>query len=298
MKKLFYLIIVMLVLGLLLPAAAVADETQSPSASSSEGMMFAATVMPLDGSWIILDEIMTAPAFFLIGSPWAWDSVFAVKFTITDLYVVTDWFKVYDWGSFVVETPNLPDWDTYVGGPMVSPPYTTDPDTALTDGRFDSAVIYFASGSHSITIEDIHIPPTGMNGAFIDGTVAFKAELYSLEVDIDIKPGSFPNSINLKSKGVIPVAFLGSAIFDVTDVDVETLEFGPAGATPAHDLTDADVYADHLQDVDLDGFMDLVCHFKTQEVGLVAGSSDATLTGETTDGVIVYGTDSVNIVGK
>ena len=27
-----------------------------------------------------------------------------------------------------------------------------------------------------------------------------------IDIDIDIKPGSFPNSINLKSKAVIPVA--------------------------------------------------------------------------------------------
>ena len=178
MKKLFYLIIVMLVLGLLLPAAAVADETQSPSASTSEGMMFAATVMPLDGSWVILDEIMTAPAFFLIGSPWTWDSDFPVKFTITDLYVVTDRFEVYDGGSFVIETPNIPDWDVLgLGGPFVSPPYTVDPDIALAEVRFSSEVICFASGSHSITIKDIHIPPTLAGPAFPDGTVAFKAEL-------------------------------------------------------------------------------------------------------------------------
>jgi len=297
MRKFIVISIVLLMLAgfVITSSAAVADETQSPSAS--EGKVFAAAVMPLDGTWVVLDEIMTTPALF--SGPWTWDSAFEVKFTITDLYVVTDWFNVYDWGSFVIGTPNLPDWDAYVAGPFVSPPYTVDPDTALADGRFDSAVIYFASGSHSIDIEDIHIPPQWVGGPpFIDGTVAFKAELYSLEVDIDIKPGSDPNSINLKSKGVVPVAFLGSAIFDVTDVDVETLEFGPAGATPVHDLTDAIVYADHLQDVNLDGFMDLVCHFKTQELGLVKGDTDATLTGETNDGVIVYGTDSVNIVGK
>ncbi len=110
-------------------------------------------------------------------------------------------------------------------------------------------------------------------------------------VDIDIKPGSDPNSINLKSKGVIPVAILGSANFDVADVDVATLVF--AGASPAHDLTDPVVYADHLQDVNLDGFMDLVCHFRTQDTGIDPLDTEATLT----DGNIT-GTDSVNIVGK
>ena len=34
-------------------------------------------------------------------------------------------------------------------------------------------------------------------------------------VGIDIKPGSFPNSINLKGKGVIPVAILSTTTFDV-----------------------------------------------------------------------------------
>lgn len=113
-------------------------------------------------------------------------------------------------------------------------------------------------------------------------------------VDIDIKPGSDPNSINLKSKGVIPVAILGSDSFDVTTVDVTTLEFGPDGASPAHDLTDPVVYADHFQDVNEDGFMDLVCHFRTKDTGI--GSLDITAT--LTDGTIFTGDDSVNIVGK
>jgi hypothetical protein len=212
------------------------------------------------------------------------------------LFVVTDRFKVYDGGSLVITTPNLPDWPAYATDPF-DPPWEDDPDDALASGYFSSEVIIFASGSHSITIEDIHIPPVSVGGdPFPDGTVAFKAELYSLEVDIDIKPWSDPNSINTKSKGLIPVAILGSAIFDVTDIVVTTLAFGPDYAEPAHDLTDPDVYNDHLQDVDVDGYLDLVCHFKTQEAGLAKGDTDATLTGETNDGVIVYGTDSVNIV--
>ena len=295
MKKFIVLSIVLLMLAgfAITSSAAVADETQSPSG----GMVSAAGAMPLNGTWVILDEIMTAPAFF--SGPWTWDSVFTVKFTITDLFVVTDRFKVYDGGSFVIETPNIPDWDVLgLAGPKVSPPYTGDPDVALADGRFSSAVLYFAAGSHSIEIEDIHIPPTGLNGPFLDGTVAFKAELYSLEVDIDIKPWSDPNSINLKSKGVVPVAILGSDTFDVTDIVVTTLVFGPCNAEPAHDLTDPVVYADHLQDVNLDGYLDLVCHFKTQDLGLVAGSTTATLKGMNYDGVIIYGTDDVNIVGK
>ena len=79
-----------------------------------------------------------------------------------------------------------------------------------------------------------------------------------IEVDIDVNPGSESNPINLKSKGVVPVAIMGNNLFDVTDVDVTTLVFGPAGAAPLHDLTDPVTYANHLKDMDIDGFPDLV----------------------------------------
>lgn len=129
--------------------------------------------------------------------------------------------------------------------------------------------------------------------------LAHVAQVFSnsaeLIVDIDIKPGSFPNSINTKSMGVVPVALLGSATFDVTDVDVTTLAFGPFGAAPAHDLTDALVYADHLQDVNGDGFTDLVSHYHQKETGLTSGDTEACLTGEAT-GIPFEGCDSVRVL--
>src|SRR5207245_457277 len=47
-------------------------------------------------------------------------------------------------------------------------------------------------------------------------------------VSIDIKPGSFPNSINTKNEGVVPVAILGGTGIDVTLVDLTTLKFAGA----------------------------------------------------------------------
>jgi hypothetical protein len=38
-------------------------------------------------------------------------------------------------------------------------------------------------------------------------------------VDVDIKPGSCPNPLNVKSKGVLPVAILGTEDFDVGMID-------------------------------------------------------------------------------
>lgn len=45
-------------------------------------------------------------------------------------------------------------------------------------------------------------------------------------LDIDIKPGSFPNSINLGSNGAVPVAVFSTAGFDATTVDPSTLVLG------------------------------------------------------------------------
>ena len=110
------------------------------------------------------------------------------------------------------------------------------------------------------------------------------------QVAIDIKPGSFPNSINLKSKGVIPVAILSTNSFDASSVDPSTVAFGPGGAGIAH-------IAGHINDVNDDGILDLVLHFRTQETGIACGDTTATLIGETFDGQTVEGEDSVRTVG-
>lgn len=120
--------------------------------------------------------------------------------------------------------------------------------------------------------------------------------IVEIAVDVDIKPGSFPNSINPKGKGVIPVAILGTPEFDVATVNGTTVVF--AGASPAHDLSDPAVVADHLHDVDLDGYIDYIFHFRVQETNIAPGDTSATLTGQTTGGIPISGTDSVRTVGK
>jgi hypothetical protein len=125
-----------------------------------------------------------------------------------------------------------------------------------------------------------------------DGTTdtATSTVYIPVPVSIDIKPGDGLNNINPKSKGLVAVAILTTDEFDATTVDGTTVLFGPGEAEPGHG-------AGHLEDVDEDGDLDLVLHFKIQDSGLALGDTEATLKGELFDGTPIEGTDSVNIVG-
>lgn len=108
-----------------------------------------------------------------------------------------------------------------------------------------------------------------------------------LDVAIDIKPGSDPNSINLESKGVAAVAVQTSNGFDASTVDPDTVLF--ASTSPVRCTQ---------EDVDGDRDLVLLFHFKMQELSLTNDSTTATLTGTTYGGQAIEGTDTVNIVPK
>ena len=108
-----------------------------------------------------------------------------------------------------------------------------------------------------------------------------------IEVNIDIKPGSDPNSINLGSKGVVPVAVLTTDDFDASTVDAATVEFAGALLVRSTEC-----------DVDGDGDLDMLFRFKTQDLNLTENSTEAFLDGMTYDGLLIWGRDTVNIVPK
>ncbi len=109
-----------------------------------------------------------------------------------------------------------------------------------------------------------------------------------LRVLIDIKPGSFPSSINPRKKGTVPVAILTTASFDASTVDPATVAFGPNGTAPGQS---------GLEDADGDGDIDMVLHFETQDTGIQCGDTSATLTGQTFDGQMIEGSDPIKTAG-
>jgi hypothetical protein len=121
-----------------------------------------------------------------------------------------------------------------------------------------------------------------------------------IPVEIDIKPGSDPNSFNINGKGVVPVAILGSADFDVSDVDVTSLEFAglavrvKGNGSPQCSIED--VSGANMPYGEPDGYEDLVCQFVDDAEGWTPGDAVATLTGNLFDGTAFEGTDSINIV--
>jgi hypothetical protein len=113
-----------------------------------------------------------------------------------------------------------------------------------------------------------------------------------LHVGIDIKPGDARNVINLKSAGTVPVAILGSATFDPMTVDPATVTL--AGAPVATRGRGTPMTAE--ADVNRDGYLDLLVHFRAEDLQLTPSATEAVLYGETFSGQRLRGADSVRIV--
>jgi len=121
----------------------------------------------------------------------------------------------------------------------------------------------------------------------------------TIDVAIDIKPGSYPNSINMGSHGVIPVAFLTGPEFDASTIDPLTVtlrgEDFADGLVKLRGKKDVQPMA-NLEDVDGDGDMDLVVHLETEKLAEYELDALCELGALTYDGYVVSGMDTINIV--
>lgn len=132
--------------------------------------------------------------------------------------------------------------------------------------------------------------PTGFVGEFeVTGTPSV------ILVTIDIKPGGFPNSINLGASGAIPVAIFSTPTLNApAEVDLNTLTLAGASVRVAGRSNHRQCSA---EDVTGDGLADLICHF-TNDLTLEPGAAMAVLEGQTYAGITIHGEDSIRIVPR
>ncbi len=129
-----------------------------------------------------------------------------------------------------------------------------------------------------------------------------------LEVAVDIKPGSCPNPVNVKSSGLLPIAILGSEDVNVIDIDptsirltgVEPLRSGYEDvAGPVSDSNDCNCITNGP-----DGFLDIILKFKTQRIVEAVGDVndgdvlELSLTGILYDETPIEGADCILIRGR
>jgi hypothetical protein len=118
-------------------------------------------------------------------------------------------------------------------------------------------------------------PSGGLNEPEVDAVAGARRA-----IAIDIKPTSCRNPLNVKSKGVLPVAILGDESFDVTQVDPASVRL--EGVAPLRwDREDvATPFEPYLGKQDAfdcteagpDGYLDLTLKFNSQEVVAALGA--------------------------
>ncbi len=146
----------------------------------------------------------------------------------------------------------------------------------VTEPSGDGCCLEIASSS----IGPPNLPGTWNDEASTRTLGGYIVEYVVMEVGIDVKPGSYPNAININGHGVIPVAILGSAEFDVTHVDTGSLSFaGLAMRVKGNSLPQCSVEDVSGPDGVPDGIDDLVCQFVDDPDSWTPGDGVATLTG-------------------
>ena len=193
---------------------------------------------------------------------------------------------------------NFQEFSNFRGPPDASYEFHFDLDPVLTLDPGNYWVSFLGTGTSSFyTVgtgsgDGFLLNQLGTNQfSFRTGGIPFRLDGQRVSEQvafIDIKPGSDDNPINPRSKGVIPVAVLTSNDFDAQQIDVTTVVFGPKLAIPAHN--------GHIEDVNNDGLLDMLFHFRTEDTGIECGDTEAFLSG-TAGGQSFSNFDSITTVG-
>lgn len=182
--------------------------------------------------------------------------------------------------------------------------FTSSSGDVVTTRLVDGTITFPTAGWSCITSFT-----ASLDGGFfaeIDKVVICDCEI---DVDLDIKPTSCPNPLNTKSKGVLPVAVLGSASLNVNDINVSTVQLQGVSLVRSAIEDVAAPVSNRQDDCDCttdgpDGFADLSLKFDTQAIVAALGTVNdgdqvkLTLTGNLNDGTPIKGEDCVVIIKK
>jgi hypothetical protein len=204
-------------------------------------------------------------------------------------------------GAMVIIPPGatMTAVDTGVGEISVTTPHSSPVPVLIQLG--DDTIVEVPSLATAIVTEEapgqFSVASDETSQAPIIANVAGKEVEYQpgddgVAVQIDIKPGSDDNSINLGSGGSTPVAILSTTAFDATTVDPLSVYLASAPVR----LKGKGTPQSSFEDVNGDGLMDHVIHVDTSAFTLAGESVIAILEGLTTDGTAVRGSDTVTIV--
>jgi hypothetical protein len=166
------------------------------------------------------------------------------------------------------------------------------------EGQFNkekNLKLFHYDGTNWTDITELGYPDTinniicGLTNSFSDFAIFEKKQV---EAVIDVKPGSYPNTINLGSNGTVPVAIFSTPTFDATTID--PLSVTLASAPIKFKGNGTAMYS--FQDMNGDGLLDIVVHVNTQALQLTTSDQLANFIGYTSDQTEVIGSDSVRVI--
>ncbi len=188
-----------------------------------------------------------------------------------------------------------------------------DPRNALWRVDRNGRVFPFAAATIGSQLQVLCFAP---DGALLVPEFSFTEQRVVIQritrhAPVDIRPGAWPNPLNLRSRGVLPVALAGSPALDVRAVDPASIRLLGVPAIRSHyaDVTAPTSGVNDCSDsaAPPDGCPDLVLHFDAVQIlaalweqyGPVGHGAvlPLTLTGKCIDQTPVEGTDCVFIRG-
>jgi len=130
--------------------------------------------------------------------------------------------------------------------------------------------------------------------ALLASSAALSGQPATTAIAIDIRPGSDVKMIERTASGALPIAILGSETVDVKRLDLTTIALAGAPAVAQRNGT----LQGTLDDVNHDGFADLLVEIDVTRLQLSPADTTAVLRVLDFAGTMYQGADTVRVVSR